>query len=178
MILAAASDGPVDLGLLVLRLVFGLFLVAHGVRKVTSGIANTAGFFASIGMRWSKAQAVIAAITEIGAGLLFAAGLLSPLAAAGVLGVMSVAAFTHRKNGFFIFMPGQGWEYTVSIAATAAAVGIAGSGRWSLDHAVGLHADDWGGTWAPAVITLALGLGAAALQLATSYRPARPGAST
>lgn len=177
MILAAASDGPLDLGLLVLRVVFGLFLAAHGVRKITSGIGNTAGFFASIGMRWPATQAVIAAVTEIGAGLLFAAGLLSPLAAAGVLGVMSVAAFTHRKNGFFIFMPGQGWEYTASIAATAAAVGVAGSGRWSLDHALGIHADDWGGEWAPAVITLALGLGAAVLQLATSYRPSTPDTS-
>ena len=74
-------------------------------------------------------------------------------------------------------MPGQGWEYTASIAATAAAVGVAGSGRWSLDHALGIHADDWGGEWAPAVITLALGLGAAVLQLATSYRPATPDTS-
>ncbi|MFM8312060.1 MAG: DoxX family membrane protein, partial [Ilumatobacteraceae bacterium] len=52
MIIAAASDAPLDLGLLVLRVVFGLFLLAHGVRKVTSGIGNTAAFFQSIGMRW------------------------------------------------------------------------------------------------------------------------------
>lgn len=168
------ESGPVDAALLLVRLVFGLFLVAHGVRKFTSGLSNTAAFFGSIGMRWPLAQAVIAAVTEVGAGLMFAAGLLSPLAAAGVLGVMTVAATTHRRNGFFVFMPGQGWEYTASIAALAAAVGIAGPGRWSVDHVLGLHADDWGGTWAPAVIALALGLGAAALQMAACYRPPKP----
>ena len=49
----------------------------------------------------------LAASTEIGAGLLFAAGLLTPFAAAGMIGVMVVAGWSaHRRNGFFIFPRG------------------------------------------------------------------------
>ena len=58
---------------------------------------------ASIGMRWPALQARLAAATEITTGLLFAAGLLTPLAAAGMIGVMTVAFWAaHRHNGFFI----------------------------------------------------------------------------
>ena len=57
-----------NLSLFLLRVVFGTFLVAHGVNKVKGGIRGTAGWFGSIGMRWPLAQAVLAAATEIGAG--------------------------------------------------------------------------------------------------------------
>ena len=68
-------------------------------------------------MRWPQWQARLAATTEIGAGLLMALGLLTPLAAAGMIGVMMVAIVVdHWKVGFFIFKPNQGWEYCASIA--------------------------------------------------------------
>ena len=68
----------VDLALLVLRVVFGVFLACHGINKVKGGLAGTARWFGGIGMKWPKWQARIAASTEIGAGLLFALGLLTP----------------------------------------------------------------------------------------------------
>ena len=67
----------VDLALLVLRVVFGVFLACHGINKVKGGLAGTARWFGGIGMKWPKWQARIAASTEIGAGLLFALGLLT-----------------------------------------------------------------------------------------------------
>ena len=43
-----------------------------------------------------------------------------------IIGVMAVATWAaHRHNGFFIFNPGQGWEYTVSIAVVAWAALVA-----------------------------------------------------
>jgi putative oxidoreductase len=104
----------------------------------------------------------------MGSGVLMAVGLLTPLAAAGMIGVMTVAiVVAHWKVGFFIFKPNQGWEYCASIAVAAFVIGMVGPGRWSLDHAIGIA---WHG-WTGAVIAAAAGLGGAGLQLLASYRP-------
>lgn len=153
-----------------LRLCLGLFLAYHGYNKFFGGgrIAGTAGWFASMGMKWPKAQALLAASTEVGAGVLLALGLLTPLAAAGIIGVMLVAIYTeHWKVGFFIFKPGQGWEYCATIAIGALAVGTMGAGEWSIDHALDLDVEGWWGLGIAGIV----GVGGAVLQLATSYRP-------
>jgi putative oxidoreductase len=163
---------PVDLGLFVLRVVFGLFFAYHGYNKVFggNGLSGTAAWFSGIGMKWPAVQARLAAATEIGAGLLLAAGLLTPLAAAGVIGVMIVAiVVAHWKVGFFVFLPNQGWEYCASIAVAAWAIATVGPGRYSLDHVFG-----WVGeptAWTGAIVAAVLGVGAAVGQLLVSYRP-------
>ena len=168
------SDGfdpdQLNLGLLVLRLVLGLFLAYHGWNKVFGGggLKGTAGWFGSIGMKWPALQARLAAATEIGAGVMLAAGFLTPWAAAGIIGVMVVAiVVAHAKVGFFVFLPNQGWEYCATIALGALAVGIIGPGEWSIDGALDLWFDGWSGLLIAAVV----GVGGAVLQLATSYRP-------
>jgi putative oxidoreductase len=123
-----------------------------------------------MGMKWPLWQARAAAATEIGAGVMLAVGLLTPLAAAGVIGVMVVAIYTsHLKVGFFVFLPNQGWEYCATIALGALAVGTMGAGEWSLDNAIGFSISGWGAL----LVTALLGLGGAVIQLATSYRPAK-----
>ena len=157
-----------NLALLVLRTMFGVGLAYHGYNKVFRGgrLAGTARWFGSIGMRWPAFQARAAAGTEIGAGLLFAAGLLTPFAAAGMIGVMAVAAWVaHRKNGFLI--TNEGWEYTASIAVVAWAVATIGPGRYSLDRAFGIEFDGWSGS----LIAGLLGLGSAIALLSVCYRP-------
>ncbi|MEA3185776.1 MAG: putative oxidoreductase, partial [Ilumatobacteraceae bacterium] len=135
------------------------------------GLSGTSRWFGSIGMRWPKWQARLAATTEVGSGVLMALGFLTPLAAAGMIGVMTVAiVVAHWKVGFFIFKPDQGWEYCASIAVTAFVIAMVGPGRWSVDHATGIV---WHG-WTGAILAAALGLGGAAAQLAISYRPVRP----
>jgi putative oxidoreductase len=165
---------PFDLGMLVLRLVFGLFFAYHGYNKFfgPGGISGTVGWFGSIGMKWPAMQARIAATTEIGAGVMLAAGVLTPFAAAGMIGVMIVAiVVAHWKVGFFIFKPNQGWEYCASIAVAAWAIATVGPGEASLDHALDI---DWG-TWGAAIIAAALGIGGAVAQLVVSYRPKQAG---
>jgi putative oxidoreductase len=162
-----------NFGLLVLRVIFGLFLAYHGYNKIFGGgkLAGTARWFGSMGFRYPAWQARLAAATEIGSGLLFAAGLLTPLAAAGMIGLMAVAiATSHLKNGFFIFKPGQGWEYCASIAVVAFAVATMGPGEWSLDKAFDISFDGWSG----ALVAALVGLGGAALQLGAFYRPPKP----
>ena len=114
---------PYDVGLLILRLVLGVTLAAHGYNKFFGGgrIPGTARWFESIGMKPGKFHATVAATTEIAAGLGLAAGLLTPIPAAGFVSLMLVAAWTvHRHNGFFIVK--EGWEYNLILAVSAVAV--------------------------------------------------------
>jgi putative oxidoreductase len=160
-----------DVGLLILRLVLGLTLAAHGYNKFFGGgrIPGTAGWFESIGMKYGKFQAVVAATTEITAGLGLAAGLLTPIPAAGFVALMLVAAWTvHRHNGFFIVK--EGWEYNLILAVTAVAIATIGPGTLSLDYALfgpQLFHTGWHGLFG----SLLLGIGGAFGQLALFYRP-------
>jgi putative oxidoreductase len=160
-----------DLALLVLRVVTGVIFLAHGLNHVFGGgkIAGTGRWFESLGMRPGWIHAWTASLTEIGAGALLLAGLLTPFAAAGVVGVMLVAWITnHRGNGFFIFRPGEGWEYVMTLTFVGVVIGILGPGRWSLDNAAGLLGlTGWTGLW----IVLGFGVGGAALLLAGFWRP-------
>ena len=64
-------------------------------------------------------------------------GFLQPLAAAGVIGVMLVALITnHLKNGFFIFRPGEGYEYVLTLLLTGLALAGIGAGKWSIDYQI------------------------------------------
>ena len=97
-----------DLGLLILRVVFGLTLTAHSVQKLFGwfggpGIAGTAQMMEQLGFRPPRLQAVVAGLVEGGAGLALAAGLLTPPAAAAFISVMFVAIVSvHLPKGFFI----------------------------------------------------------------------------
>jgi putative oxidoreductase len=159
-----------DVGLLILRLVLGLTLAAHGFNKFFGGgrIPGTAGWFESIGMKYGKFQAVTAATTEISAGLGLAAGLFTPIPAAGFVALMFVAAWTvHRPNGFFIVK--EGWEYNLVLALSAVAVATIGPGQYSLDRLI--FGENWRNGWHGLVISLLLGLGGAIGQLLIFYRP-------
>jgi putative oxidoreductase len=159
-----------DLGLLMLRLVLGLTLAAHGYNKFFGGgrIPGTARWFESIGMRHGTFQAVVAASTEMSAGLGLAVGLLTPIPAAGFVALMFVAAWTvHRPNGFFIVK--EGWEYNLVLAAGAVAVATLGAGRYSLDQAI--FGYDWHAGWHGLLGSVLLGLGGALGQLLIFYRP-------
>ena len=147
-----------DLGLLVLRVGVGVTMLLHGWNHVFGGgkLAGTGRWFESMGMKPGWLHARLATATELGAGLLFALGLLTPLAAAGIIALMVVAGITaHRKNGFFIFRPGQGWEYVMNLAIAAFAVAAIGAGEWSIDHALDLDVESWWG----AAIALVGGVG-------------------
>ena len=165
----------VDFALLVLRAALGLMLMAHGANKVKGGLDNAGKWFSSMGMHRGGLQARLAAATELGCGLLLVLGLLTPFAAAGVIGVMTVAGIVaHRNNGFFVFRPGQGWEYVAIIAVAAFAVGTIGPGEWSIDHAIGIDVDNWWG----ALVAGLLGIGSGVATLAVFWRPPVKAASS
>lgn len=162
------SADRVNVAMLVVRLAFGVGFAAHGFNKVFGGgrLPGTTRWFASIGMRWPALQARLAAGTEMTSGLLLAAGLLTPLAAAGMIGVMVVAFWTtHRDKGFFIIH--EGWEFVAAISVAAWAVATIGPGKYSLDHALDI---EWSG-WSGSLVAALLGVGAGAAQLLAFHRP-------
>ena len=162
----------IDIAAVILRLALGWTMFAHGYNHVWGGgkLPGTARWFGSIGFRHSQFQALMASVTELVVGPMLVLGLLTPLACAGVLGVMLVALIAnHLKNGFFIFRPGEGYEYVLMVACVSIALGALGGGRVSLDNAIGFDVDGWGGL---ALTALAGGGGAAAVLL-SSWRPER-----
>jgi putative oxidoreductase len=160
-----------DLALLVFRCAVGAVFIAHGVNHIFGGgkIAGTGRWFESLGMKPGWLHAWTASLTEIGAGALLVFGLLTSLGGAGVVGVMLVAWITnHRKNGFFIFRPGEGWEYVMILTMTGFVLAMLGPGQWSIDNAAGLTSLwGWNGLW----IALVGGVGGAAALLVGFWRP-------
>jgi putative oxidoreductase len=166
----------IDLALLLLRCGVGAVMLAHGLNHIFGGgkIAGTARWFESLGMRPGSLHAWLASGTEVGAGVLLVLGALTPIAAAGVVGVMVVAWITnHLRNGFFIFRPGEGWEYVMTLTIIGLVVATVGPGRWSVDEALDLR-DDMTGVTGLLIAIVAGGGGAGALLLGFWRPQARP----
>ncbi|MFG3615706.1 DoxX family protein [Nocardia sp. NPDC047654] len=158
-----------DVALLLLRLVVGVTMIAHGVNHWIGGgrIAGTARWFSGLGLRNGVLQAWLSVVTEIGAGALLVLGLLTPFAAAAIISVMLVAGLlAHRANGFFVFK--EGYEYVLVLAVVALALGLLGPGWLSLDHAAGVEVTGWAGGG----IALGVAVPATAGLLTAFYRPA------
>jgi putative oxidoreductase len=165
-----------SIGLLILRLVVGLGLAAHGAQKLFGwfggyGLSGTGQFLEQLGFRPGRLNAVRAGMAELGGGLFLAAGLLTPAAAAAVVAVMVVAAVSvHVKKGFFL--QDGGYEYTLVLAGAALALAFTGPGVFSLDQALGIS---WSGeAWG--LGALAAGLLGAAVPLIARKTP-RPSAA-
>jgi putative oxidoreductase len=168
------------LGLLVLRLVVGLTLAGHGAQKLFGwwggpGINGWIQLVNRLRIRPAAPFAWLAALSELGGGLLFALGLLSPLGSLAIVGTMLVAIATvHWPNGFW--NTNRGYEFNLTLIASAAAIALTGPGAYSLDQALGLHL--------PEPITFLIGLiavivGVAAMLAFRSPKPAvQPKAQT
>ena len=178
LVLVAALSEPggargTDVALMVLRAALGMMIFVHGYNKAFRGgkLAGTGRWFESMGMRPGKVHATLAAGTEMGVGVLLVLGLLTQLAAAGLVALMVVAFWTvHRDKGFMI--TSEGWEYVALIATMGLVTAMLGPGRLSLDSELKIanDLDGWTGLW----IVLLLGVGAGAAQLLLFFRPPPP----
>ncbi|MEU1704164.1 DoxX family protein [Streptomyces sp. NPDC005706] len=151
-----------DAGLLLIRLAFGLLMAAHGAQKLFGlfggpGLTATGKGFAGLGYRPGRLYAVIGGLSEFLGGLGLALGLLTPLAAAALIGVM-INAMATVTGAHGLWEADGGVEYSVCIAVVALAVAAIGPGRLAVDRLF-----LWGGGgWKEAAFALGLGgLGAA-----------------
>ena len=163
-----------EAGLLLIRVVLGAVMAAHGAQKLFGwfgghGLAGTGGWLGSMGFRPARAQATLVGLSEFGGGLLLALGLLTPLGAAAVAGVMIVAIATvHWSNGFF--STEGGYEFNLLILAAAIGLTVTGPGEFSLDYVAGWNLA--GAPWGLAALGAAV-LGAAIVLGTRKPQPAQ-----
>lgn len=117
------------LGLLVLRLVLGAIMIAHGYPKVFGGMHHHVETVRSIHLPgW---LAYFSAAAEFGGGILLIAGFLTRFVALCVCINMLVAVVgVHLKNGF----TGQGnYQFPLALAAIAFSLIFSGGGPIAVD---------------------------------------------
>ncbi|HVH64378.1 MAG TPA: DoxX family protein [Candidatus Dormibacteraeota bacterium] len=133
----------ISLGLLVLRLVVGGILFAHGAQKLFGwwggpGMQGWTGAITRMRLRPAAPWAWISALAELTGGIGFALGLLDPLPSFAIAGSMLVAiALVHLPKGFFNTK--GGFEFNLSLLAGVAAIALAGPGAYSLDAVLGIR---------------------------------------
>lgn len=137
----------ISFGLLILRVVIGLVVAAHGTQKLFGwfggrGFGSTVGWLQSLGFRPAVLWTVLAVMSEVGGGLLLALGFLTPLAAVGVLAAMLMATLKYNWSKGFWNING-GYEYTLVLLTMALVVGITGPGDYSIDALLHLQFSFW-----------------------------------
>ena len=158
---ALARDGA----LLAARLTVGFLLFGHGAQHLFGwwggwGFNGTAAALTQAGYTPGRFFAALLGGSEVAGGLLLMLGLLTPLGAAAVIGVLTNAIVTvHWSHGPF---GANGYEYQLLGAVVAAALAFTGPGQLSLDR---------GWRWsrggaAAGLVSLVLGIGGALIVLA------------
>ena len=131
------SAAVTDAGLLVLRLTIGLIMAAHGAQKAFGmfggdGLGATADGFSALGYQPGILFALAAVVGELFGGLFLAIGLLTPLAAGGIIGVtVNAMVAVNLGNGFFASH--DGIELPLILTGGALALLLAGPGRYAAD---------------------------------------------
>ncbi|MGA2305632.1 MAG: DoxX family protein [Acidimicrobiales bacterium] len=124
-----------SIGLLITRLIFGSYLAVHGAQKLFGsfgghGLDATGAGFESMGMKPGKVMATIAGASELGGGVLTAAGIADPLGPLAIAGTMVVASTVHRKQG--PLSTNGGFELPLTNFAVATALLASGPGSLRL----------------------------------------------
>ncbi len=129
-----------DLASVVLRLALAAVFITHGSMKIDyNGGTNWYRFEGHPPA--PEIQATVA-WTELVCGLLLAVGLLTRLAAMGVIAIMIAALYTVTWKLDFIIVPDSpntqgnavGYEYNYTIIAVAVSLVILGAGKLSIDR--------------------------------------------
>lgn len=139
-----------DVGLLIVRLAVGGVMFFHGTEKLLGwwggeGLDGAARFFGRQGYRPPRLIAAVAGLTETTAGLLLAAGLLTPLAALMLVGTFVNIVILHLPNG--LSRRNNGFEYELVLLAATCAIAFTGPGSIAVDDLLGLGFSGplWGG---------------------------------
>ena len=143
----SSEGGMGNLAALVLRAALGGLLAGHGSQKAFGwfngpGLEGTSGFMEMLGLTPSRPWGTMAALSELGGGVLTTLGLLHPLGPLGVIGSMSIAT-TKAHWDKPIWVTEGGAELPVTNIAVATALTLSGPGKYSLDRALGIRLPGW-----------------------------------
>ncbi len=127
----------IDSALLLMRVVVGLILAAHGAQKLFGwfdggGIKGTTKMMQSLDIHPPVFWAYVNGACEFGGGLLTALGMLWPIGPIMIVANMLVAVAKARWEKGFWSMKG-GYEYDLTLLVNALALGAIGAGRYSVD---------------------------------------------
>jgi putative oxidoreductase len=130
-----------DIGLLILRVVVGLVFAGHGSQKLLGwfdgpGMEGTTAMMENLDMHPPRLWAWLNALGEFLGGLGLALGLLTPLAAAALVGTMLVAVVKVHWPNFW--NSDQGIEFPLVMGTVSFVIGLMGAGIYSLDYLLGL----------------------------------------
>src|SRR5260370_13962281 len=137
-----------DIALLILRVVVGLYVAAHGAQKLFGwfngpGLKGAEGLLGGmLGFRPASFWAPAVSVAEVGGGLLLVVGLFSPLGSIGIIASqLTATVVVHWANG--PWGSDGGYEQTLTNLAVAVAVAFAGPGGSPLDRLFGSALPTW-----------------------------------
>lgn len=160
------------------RIVAGILLAGHGLQKLAGwfgggGIRGTAAFLEQLGFRPGRVWAYVVGLAETLGGTSLALGLLTPIGAVLVLGVLTTAMLVvHAPKG--LWSHNGGIEHPFVVASIAVTTAIGGPGRFSLDAALGLDLPVWVGWLATGIVFLGVLTALAVRARATTAGRAMP----
>jgi putative oxidoreductase len=130
-----SSHNHADIGIALIRVISGLVFAVHGGQKLfVYGFDGVAGAFTQMGIPMAAVAGPAVALLEFFGGIALIVGLLTRLAGLGLAIVMLAAIlFVHAKAGFFA---PNGYEFVLTLFGAAAALAIAGAGRYSVDAVI------------------------------------------
>ncbi|MEQ8764201.1 MAG: DoxX family protein [Planctomycetota bacterium] len=122
-----------SLGLLILRVGFGVYMMTHGWGKVQMVMDGEFGEMDPIGLG-PKMSMIFAAAAEFGGALLVVLGLGTRFGAAAVAFTMGVAAFVvHANDPWTMSAAGNGKEPALLFMTAFLSLVFTGAGRFSVD---------------------------------------------
>ena len=124
-----STESMKSIGVGLIRIHFGIILLAHGWLKVSVfTIGGTVNYFESIGLSAIIAYLVI--FGEVVGGLALILGIQTRLASLLSVPIVLGAAIMNSSNGWLHSANGGGWEYAASLTVIAVAIVLMGSGRF------------------------------------------------
>ncbi|MHA7278362.1 DoxX family protein [Arthrobacter sp. MDT2-2] len=129
----SASTTTSTLARTVLRVALGVVFLAHGWQKIFDyTIPGTQAAFAQMGVPAAELIGPAVGFLELFGGAALILGVLvRPVAALLALDMLGALFLVHAPAG--IFADNGGYELVLVLAAGAAALGLVGAGRFSLD---------------------------------------------
>ncbi len=129
---------------LVVRVLVGIIMAAHGLQKLQGGPANFGqGALANLGVPLPVLMGYVVTFVELIGGILLIVGFLSRLAALLLTIDLVVAILLVKVNVGLIAAQGSGTgaELDLALIAGFLVILLAGPGRLSVDHALGYEGD-------------------------------------
>jgi putative oxidoreductase len=119
------------LGIFLLRVAFGVMLIAHaGLKYFVFTVPGFAGFLEQVGMPAGMAWPVI--LIEALGGVAIVLGVYSRWVAVLTIPVLLGALSVHIGNGWLFTNANGGWEYPAFLVLIAATLVLSGDGAFAL----------------------------------------------